>query len=151
MHRSLFPLAALMAALALPASAQPALAQEAPAPADAAPGQAHALSLEEARKLYADTGISHEADLALYCGAGFHLLAAMAAAAQNSEAESFEKLSKTLLSRADTLLTKDGLSFDQRSRLAEAVTVVANEQVIRADEPPRYSQDECTAAVPSAH
>lgn len=148
MYRSFLTALTLSALMALPALAQGTQNSQAPAAGATPPGDQSEV-LVAAKKLYSETKISHEADLALYCGAGFHLLAGIAAAAQNSEAPSFEKMSQTLLARADGLLEKEGLSFEQRSKLAEAVTVVANSQVLRAEDKPRYSKDDCTAAVPS--
>jgi hypothetical protein len=151
MYRSFLTALTLSALMAFPAVAQESQgSQGSQAPnAGATPPAGQSDVLVAAKKLYGETKISPEADLALYCGAGFHLLAGIAAAAQNSEAPSFERMSQTLLARADGLLEKEGLSFEQRSKLAEAVTVVANSQVLRAEEKPRYSKDDCTAAVPS--
>jgi hypothetical protein len=135
MYRSLFAAFAVTALLAAPAFAQ-----------DKAGNEAEALAA--ATKLYADAKLSHEADLALYCGAGFHLLAGVAAKAGSTEADTYEGLSRTFLARADKLLTAAGLDFDARSKLAEAVTLVANEEVVKATQKARYSKDDCIAAVP---
>jgi hypothetical protein len=148
MYRSFLTALSLTALMAFPALAQDSQVDQ-NSNAGTTPPADQSDVLVAAKKLYGETKISPEADLALYCGAGFHLLAGIAAAAQNSEAPSFEKMSQTLLARADGLLEKEGLSFEQRSKLAEAVTVVANSQVLRAEEKPRYSKDDCTAAVPS--
>jgi hypothetical protein len=134
MHRTLLLALALLAAAVAPAFAQ-----------DAAPTDD---SLAAARQLYAETEMSPAADLALYCGAGFHLLAGVALKAGSAEAETFEGLSRTFLARADRLLTAEGFDFDQRSQLAEAVTRIANEEVVEAAGKPHYSKDECIAAVP---
>lgn len=118
------------------------------APALAQDNAGDAEALAAATRLYADAKLSHEADLALYCGAGFHLLAGVAAKAGSAEADTYEGLSRTFLARADKLLTDEGLDFEARSRLAEAVTLVANEEVVKATGKARYSKDDCIAAVP---
>lgn len=131
------------AVLLLAALTAPVLAQEAAAPAETE-------AVAAAKKLYAEARLPHEADLALYCGAGFHLLAGVAAKAGSTEADTYEGLSRTFLARADKLLTAEGMDFDARSKLAEAVTIVANEEVVKATEKARYSKDDCIAAVPQS-
>jgi hypothetical protein len=133
----------LPAVFLLAALTSPAFAQDAAAPTGTE-------AVAAAKKLYAEAKLSHEADLALYCGAGFHLLAGVATKAGSTEADTYEGLSRTFLARADRLLTAAGLDFDARSKLAEAVTIVANEEVVKATEKARYSKDDCIAAVPQS-
>lgn len=101
-----------------------------------------AIDPSEAPAIYDNSDLSDQADIALWCGAAFQLIAGQA---QGDDVATYTNKAQVLLTRAATLMVQEGTAPEDAGPIAEAYTYHVADQFAGNTDEADYSEDDCEA------